>query len=170
MTDADKAAAFPVRIIEFPEWNAAYIRVTNAFEGDRVRGAFGEMIEWTRSVGILDSGKLFGMSIDDPTVTPKHLYTYEVCFASPEKFDCPEGISPITIPARKYAVSSVSGDIRIVATAWDYLFRKWLLESDYEPDHSPALEIFTNKKNALEWSRFELELAIPIRSFSSFRR
>ena len=46
MTDEEKRAAFPVRLIDVPERQVAYIRVANAFETERVIAAFRTMIEW----------------------------------------------------------------------------------------------------------------------------
>ena len=67
------------------------------------------------------------------------------------------------MPAMRYAVVKVSGDIKRVSTAWDYLFRGWLINSSYEPEHAPALEIFLNKETATDWSQFDLELCLPIK-------
>jgi len=163
MTEEEKKAAFPVEIRKFPAWDVAYIRVSNSFAGDRVLEAFEKMIRWLKAENIYDKGTLFGMSIDDPTVTPKHLYRYEVCFAADVPFNCPDGISKMKIPPRTYGVTRISGDIRLAATAWDYLFQGWLVKSSYEPDHAPALEIFLNKEEALDWSHFDLELALPVK-------
>jgi AraC family transcriptional regulator len=163
MSAEEKRAAFPVRLIDIPERQVAYIRVTNAFEGDRVLAALKTMIEWAKSQDIFSQGILFGMTVDDPHVTPKHLYRYEVCLASSRPFACMEGMSKLKMPAMRYAVTKVSGDIRKVATAWDYIYRNWLINSAYEPEHAPALEIFLEKENALDWSRCELELCLPVR-------
>jgi AraC family transcriptional regulator len=163
MTDEEKKAAFPVEIRKFPAWEVAYIRVSNSFEVDRVLKAFEKMIEWLKSEKIYDKGTLFGMSIDDPAVTPKHLYRYEVCFASDVPFNCADGISKMKIPSRTYGVTRISGDIRLVATAWDYLLQGWLIKSNYEPDHAPGFEILLNKEKALDWSHFDLELAFPVK-------
>jgi len=102
------------------------------------------------------------MSIDDPTVTPKQLYRYEVCFATDAPFVCSPGIATLKLPARSYASTRINGDLRIVGTAWDYLFRDWLINSKFEPAHAPAFEIFLNKERALDWSNFELELCVPV--------
>jgi AraC family transcriptional regulator len=130
---------------------------------DRVLAALKTMIEWAKSQDIFSQGILFGMSVDDPHVTPKHLYRYEVCLASSFPFECMEGMSKLKMPAMRYAVTKVSGDLRKVATAWDYLFRGWLINSAYEPEYAPALEIFLNKEKALDWSHFDLELALPVK-------
>jgi AraC family transcriptional regulator len=169
MSAEEKRAAFPVRLIDVPERQVAYIRVTNAFEMDRVLAALKTMIEWAKSQGIFSQGILFGMSVDDPHVTPKHLYRYEVCLASSFPFDCMEGMSKLKMPAMRYASTRVSGDIRKVATATDYLIRGWLINSDYEPEHAPGLEIFLDKENATDWSHFELQLCIPVRKLAEMR-
>ncbi|HXW89564.1 MAG TPA: AraC family transcriptional regulator [Terriglobales bacterium] len=169
MSAEEKRAAFPVRLIDLPERQVAYIRVTNAFEGDRVLAALKTMIEWAKSQDIFSQGVLFGMTADDPHVTPKHLYRYEVCLASSLPFECMGGMSKLKMPAMRYAVTKVSGDVRKVATAWDYIYRNWLINSAYEPEHAPALEIFLEKENALDWSHCELELCLPVRKPAEMR-
>jgi AraC family transcriptional regulator len=169
MSAEEKRAAFPVRLIDIPERQVAYIRVTDAFEGDRVLAALKAMIEWAKSQDIFSQGILFGMTVDDPHVTPMHLYRYEVCLASSRPFECMEGMSKLKMPAMRYAVTKVSGDIRKVATAWDYIYRNWLINSAYEPEHAPALEIFLEKENALDWSHCELELCLPVRKPAEMR-
>jgi AraC family transcriptional regulator len=67
------------------------------------------------------------------------------------------------MPAGRYAVVTVSGNLDKIATAWDYLYRDWLVHSRYEPEHAPALEVFLDKENALDWSHCDLELCLPVR-------
>src|SRR5499427_143087 len=163
MSAEEKKAAFPVRLIDIPERQVAYIRVTNAFELDRVQAALKTVIEWGKSQDIFSQGILFGMTVDDPHVTPAHLYRYEVCLASCLPFKCGEGMSKLKMPAMRYAAITVSGNIDKVATAWDYLYRDWLIHSAYEAEHAPALEVFLDKERAMDWSHFELELCLPLR-------
>jgi AraC family transcriptional regulator len=163
MSAEEKKAAFAVRLIDIPERQVAYVRVTNAFEMDRVLAALKTLIEWAKSQNIFSQGSLFGMTVDDPHVTPAHLYRYEVCLASYLPFQCMEGVSKLKMPAMRYAAIKVSGDIHKVATAWDYLYRDWLIQSVYEPEHAPALEVFLDKESAMDWSHFELDLCLPIR-------
>jgi AraC family transcriptional regulator len=169
MSAEEKKAAFPVKLIDIPERQVAYIRVTNAFEMDGVLAALKAVIEWAKSQDIFSQGILFGMTVDDPHVTPKHLYRYEVCFSSSVPFECMEGMSKLKMPAMRYAAIKVSGDIDKVATAWDYLYRDWLIHSAYEPEHAPALEVFLDKESAMDWSHFELELCLPVRHATAIR-
>lgn len=166
MSAAEKSAAFPVRLIDLPARRGAYIRVTNTSEQSRLISAFQTMIEWAKSQNVFSAGTLFGMSVDDPHVTPQHLYRYEVCFTSSLPFKSREGISKLKMPAMRYAAVRVSGDIRRVATAWDYHIRGWLLNSDYEPEHAPGLEVFLDKDHATDWSHFELDLCFPVRKLT----
>jgi AraC family transcriptional regulator len=170
MSPEEKRAAFPVRLIDIPERQVAYIRVTNAFELERVLAALKTVIEWAKSQNVFSQGILFGMTVDDPHVTPKHLYRYEVCLASLLPFECREGMSKLKMPAMRYAAIEVSGDIHKVATAWDYLYRDWLINSAYEPEHAPALEVFLDKESATDWSHFELELCLPVRKPEDLQR
>lgn len=167
MSAAAKRAAFPVRLVDLPARQVAYIRVVNAFAGGRVLAAFKTLLSWAEDRALLAPGVLFGMSADDPHVTPKPLYRYEVCLATSAPFSGGAGISKMKLPALRYAVTRVSGDIRRVATAWDYLYRGWLINSRYEPEHAPALEIFLDKAHATDWSHFELELCVPVRKLAA---
>jgi predicted transcriptional regulator YdeE len=74
------------------------------------------------------------------------LQTDEVCLASSLPFECMEGMSKLKMPSMRYAIIKVSGDIHKVATAWDYPYRDWLINSAYEPEHAPALEVSWTKK------------------------
>lgn len=165
MSDDDLYEKFPVEIRRFPERYVAYIRITDSYREGVVLEAFKQMISWAKQNGLFEEGTLFGMSIDDPTVTPKEKYRYEVCLTIPESYEINDsaGISIMTIPACSYALTRVSGDIKTVATATSYLFNKWLINSVYEPEHEHAMEIFLDKEKATDWSNFELELCIPVR-------
>ncbi len=163
MSAPEKRAAFPVKLVDIPERHVAYIRVTNAFDFEKVLGAMKTVIDWAKRQNVFSDGTLFGMTVDDPHVTPKHLYRYEICFAPTSRFACGSGMSKMIMPARRYAVVTVAGDLDLIATAWDYLYRDWLVRSEYEPEHAPALEIFLDKENAMDWSHCELELCLPVR-------
>src|SRR5277367_828461 len=49
MSAEEKRAAFPVRLIEVPERQVAYLRMTNAFDFDRLLAVFKTMIAWAKS-------------------------------------------------------------------------------------------------------------------------
>jgi AraC family transcriptional regulator len=170
MSTEQLRSEFPVTIREFPQRRAAFIRVINAYEGDRVVKAFGRMVRWAKEVGVYDTETFFGMSLDDPQVTPQDKYRYEVCLTIPETFRLGSELemSSMTLPGCTYAVTRISGDIRIVATALHYLFNDWLIDSPYEPEHQHGLEIFLEKENICNWSHFDLDLCIPVKPLQRY--
>ena len=66
------------------------------------------------------------------------------------------------IPEGLYATVHVEGDLSMVASAWDYLYKSWLPNSGYLPRHFPALEEFLQGPEAIGWDRFNIKCRIPI--------
>lgn len=160
---------FPVKIVELPQRRIAFIRVSNSFEEGVTLKAFKEMKEWSQKVGLFQSETIFGMSKDDPYVTPKEKYTYEVCITIPADFamSSEDKLETKVLPKCKYAIASVSGDFNKVATAISFLFNDWLINSSYEPEHLPGLEIFNDKENILNWEYLDMDLCIPIKEMKN---
>jgi AraC family transcriptional regulator len=170
MSEEELKTSFPVEIKTLPKRRVAYIRVLDSYREGVVLNAFQDIIKWAKKMNLFFSEKIFGMSIDDPMVTPKEKYRYEVCITIPEKFTVDAGnyMETTILPKCKYAVATVSGNFNLVATATHYLFNNWLINSSFEPDHQPGLEIFLDKENICNWNHFDLELCIPIKSIKTY--
>lgn len=155
---------FPVEIRAFPERKIAYIRVVDAFREGVVLNAFKDMEDWAKEHGLFEIETVFGMSLDDPDVTPKEKYRYEVCITLPDHFRITGNslMQTTVLPACTYAVTKVSGDLGEVTAAMNYMFDIWLIRSAYECRHIPAMEIFLDKENRFNWSYFHLEFCIPV--------
>lgn len=160
---------FPVEIRTFPRRRIAYLRVVDAFRDGVVIEAFREMTVWSKEHRLFDSEIIFGMSLDDPEVTPKEKYRYEVCISLPEDFRIhhDSNMQTTVLPECSYAVTKVSGDINEVASAINYMFDVWLINSDYECEHLHAMEIFRDKDNICDWEHFKLEFCIPVKALKS---
>ncbi len=165
VNEAEFKSDFPVEVKQFPQRRVAFIRVLNSFEEGVVLSVFEDVIKWAKSVNLFQSETIFGMSKDDPNITPKDKYTYEVCITIPNDFKMESDYKLETkiLPKCSYAVTTVSGDFNKVATAINYLFNNWLINSMYEPEHLPGLEIFRNNENILNWNYFDLDICIPVR-------
>jgi AraC family transcriptional regulator len=165
LTPEELKNKFPVEIRQFPERRIAYIRVLDAFREGVVLSAFGDMVEWAKKMDLFSSETIFGMSIDDPDVTPKEKYRYEVCITIPKTFkiDPDSFIETTTLPKCTYAVTAVSGDFNLVVAATNYLFDSWLINSIYECEPLHGLEVFLDKEKICNWNHFDLELCIPVK-------
>ncbi|WP_342644748.1 GyrI-like domain-containing protein [Mucilaginibacter sp. CSA2-8R] len=156
---------FEVSIRRLPERRVAYIRVTNAFKEGVVLDAFSALVAWAKANGVYEAQTIFGMSPDDPEVTPKGKYRYDACITLPAAFKPAHGapISTTTLPACTYAVVRVLGNLQLVGQAFNYLFDRWLINSDYECDTQPGIEEYLNKTLIGRWDYFELDLMIPVK-------
>ncbi|BDS11391.1 AraC family transcriptional regulator [Aureispira anguillae] len=170
MSETALKTNFPVAIRQFSERRVAYIRVLDSYREGVVINAFKKLVAWAKKMNLFHSEKIFGMSIDDPMITPKEKYRYEVCITLPTNFkmDARDCLEIMILPKCKYAVASVSGDFNRVATATHYLYNNWLINSSFEPDHQPGLEIFLDKENICNWDYLELELCIPIKNIKTY--
>lgn len=165
MNTAEDLTSYCIELKTLPKRRVAFIRVMNSYRQKVVLKAYEQMINWAKEIGIYDSESIFGMSLDDLMITPKSKYRYDVCITIPENLVVePDYISTMFVPKCKYATTLVSGDINKVTAAFYYLYEGWLINSNYEPEHQPAIEIFRDKENVCNWDHFELELCIPIKS------
>lgn len=158
-----------VEIRTIPKRRIAYIRVVDAFREGVVIDTFGQMTKWSKKQRLFEKETIFGMSLDDPEVTPKSQYRYEVCITLPDDFkiDSDMMLQTTVLPACKYAITRVSGDLKEVGQAINYMFDIWLVNSGYECEHLHALEIFRDKDQLCNWEHFELDFCIPVKMLGS---
>lgn len=74
------------------------------------------------------------------------------------------------LPACKYAFTTVSGDINLVAAGINYLFDHWLINSDHECETQPGLEVFLDKANVCNWDHFDLRIGIPVKAIRDAKK
>ena len=161
----EKQSKFPIAIKELPSRKVAYIRVVDSFKEGTVIKAFEDLIDWTKDKNLFSEAQFFGMSLDDPMVTPQDKYRYEACVIVPSDYESSnqDEIQLLELPPCTYATTKVYGDIMQVATAISYMYNDWLISSNYEPEHQYGLEYFLDKQEICNWKNFDLELYIPIK-------
>jgi AraC family transcriptional regulator len=170
MTHEELERIFPVQIKKLPVRRIAYKRVLDAFADGVVLNAFAELINWSKEMNLYHTETIFGMSKDDPEVTPKEKYRYEVCITIPNniKIDSGDRIQTTTLPAGKYAVIRVSGALNLVSEGINYLFNNWLINSSYECEPQHSLEVFLEKEDICNWNHFDLEICIPVKPMNKY--
>lgn len=157
------AVAFDVEIKELNPIPVALIRAVFGQDGSALVAAYEQLMSWYEARGHHRTGsRRYGMSIDDPDVTPANLYRYDFAVGLEDAFE-PEGLIEATeIPGGTYAVLACQGDLATVAQGWDYLYKSWLPTSGYVPRHHPAVEEFLKGPEQIGWEQFDLLLKIPI--------
>lgn len=161
----EKISTFRISLKKLAPRTVAYIRVIDSFKDGTVIRAFEKLIDWAKGTNLYRDGQFFGMSIDDPMVTPQDKYRYEACVTVPSscQVNKQDEIQLMQLPACMYATTKVSGGLMQVATAIHYMYNHWLINSNYEPEHQYGLEYFVNKENVCNWNHFDMELYIPIK-------
>ncbi len=154
---------FRVQVMARPAETVAFLRVRNSYAEGNVQAAFERMMAWARARGFHRAGTLIGMSRDEPEITPLEKYTYDVCHTVPEGTARDGEIGIRRIPANRFATLHVQGGIRMVFSAWSYLFKDWLPSSGYQPTHDPAMEVYVRTPEEVGWEYFDLQGCLPVR-------
>ncbi len=157
-------SSLPVIVEVLEPVQIAYIRAIFGSDGSILMMRYQELIDWAikQSIDYQKEGARYGMSIDDPSVTPagKYRYDFAVAYDGTEV----EGlIQKGEIPSGVFASIHVQGSLNDVSMAWNKLYRKWLPESDYVPRHYPAIEQFIQGPEDIGWDRFNIKCRIPIK-------
>ena len=164
LSDFAERDEFKVHIRSMPEQRLAYIRVYDSYSRfSRVKQAYERLIAWYLQRGdTLKNTTLYGMSQDDPYVTPLRLCRFDWCLTVPDSWQAEGDISMVTFPACRVAAIHCQGDIMQEDKAIQYLFRYWLPRSRYQPANLPGMEIYRRQPAELGWERFDIDCAIPI--------
>ena len=158
---------FPVCVERLESVQIAFIQALFGKDGSGLVESYHTLMEWGKKRGERLSGERcrFGMSIDNPDVTPAGLYRYDFALAVGRGTEG-EGVIEIgEIPAGEYATLHCTGTIDDVARAWDYLYQVWLPESRYVPLHFPAIEEFIRGPEEIGWETFDIKCRVLVEEY-----
>ncbi len=164
LSDFAERDGFKVHIRSLPEQRLAYIRVYDSYSKfSRVKRAYERLVAWyVQRGGSLKNTTLYGMSQDDPYVTPLRLCRFDWCLRVPDSWQADGDINIVTFPACRVATIHCLGDIMQEDRAIQYLFRYWLPRSRYQPANLPGMEIYLRQPSELGWETFDIDCAVPI--------
>lgn len=155
---------FNVRVRTLPAQKLAYIRIFDSYaDFSRVQGAYHRLLDWyARNVGDPSRATLYGMSQDDPEITPLRLCRFDWCLSVPDGFEADGEVDLLDFPACDVASVHCFGGLEQEDKALQYLFRYWLPNSRYQPANLPAMEIYRRLPSELGWESYDMDCAIPI--------
>ncbi len=160
----DSDRHFEVRLREQPLRTLAYIRVINAYsDPSRIMGAFERLMNWYQQQGgDLRRTTLYGMSQDDPEITPLEKCRFDFCLSVPPDWQGDSDISLRELPACHLAFIRCVGDIYLEDRIWQYLYRYWLPRSRFMPADLPAMEIYHKRPDEIGWETYDMDCALPV--------
>lgn len=155
---------FAVTVEHLPEVKIAYSKAIFGADGTGMIEKYLHLMNWAKENNINTQGELtrFGMSIDNPEVTPASKFRYDFALNIDSDHPHVDGIEFGAIPEALYATLHVQGELEKVAQAWDFLYKEWLPTNQYVPLHYPAIEEFIQGPEEIGWERFNLKCRIPI--------
>lgn len=156
---------FKVTVENLPTIPIAFIQAIFGEDGSLLVQQYLALMDWAAKVGLLTQGELtrFGMSIDNPEVTPAKKYRYDFAIRLTQKIKVSDLVEIGAIPAGPYATLHCQGKLDRVAQAWNYLYQYWLPQSGYVPIHYPAMEEFVQGPEEIGWDNFNIKCRIPIK-------
>jgi DNA gyrase inhibitor GyrI/AraC-like DNA-binding protein len=155
---------FEVKVRSLPKQRLAFIRVHDAYSSfDRIKDAYLRLIEWYRQIGgSLDDISLYGMSQDNPDVTPLRLCRFDWCISVSADQKGDSDISITDFPACRIAAIRCVGGFSEENKVIQYLFRYWLPRSRYQPANLPGMEIYRQQPLELGWEEYDIDCAVPV--------
>jgi AraC family transcriptional regulator len=151
-----------VQIISRPPTLIAYLRYTGPF-GAPVGAFWQEQVApWIGAHKLWHRAR-YGISYDDPSITPPEQCRYDACVEVDEDFTPTGGFQKTTLPGGRYAALAYRGTPDGILPAWNALLRDWLPASGFQFDHRPAFEYYPvdNAYDAATGA-FACQICIPI--------
>ena len=155
---------FEVKVRSLPKQRLAYIRVHDAYRSfERIKDAYFRLIEWYRlSGGSLDEISVYGMSQDNPDVTPLPLCRFDWCVKVPAEQKGGGDVDVTDFPACRIATIRCVGGFEHENKVIQYLFRYWLPRSRYQPANLPGMEIYRRQPLEMGWEEYDIDCAVPV--------
>lgn len=157
---------FEVQFRPMSAQRIAYIRIHNAYSDDgRIRSAYHQLLDWYQQRGgHLSDTVLYGMSQDDPDITPFEQCRFDWCLQVPANWQGDDSVSVRDFPACQLAYIAMNGeDIHTEDRLLQYFWRYWLPRSQYQPANLHGMEIYCRfPHEAGWWETLYIDCAIPV--------
>src|SRR5690554_480069 len=129
-------------IENLPEKYVLFKKITSGYDNELIPQTSNELYKLAIDFQFKIE-QFIGVGYDDPDYTPADKCKYDICIVVnhkdlPKRIPCDSKI----INGGKYAIFNYQGHKKNIAIAWDYMFKEWLLNSQYLPDDRPHLEMY----------------------------
>jgi AraC family transcriptional regulator len=155
-----------VRIEDVPPLRVAYVKHMKGYEDSAGIGeAFGTLFAWAGPRGYMGpDGRILGVSLDDPDVTPKDKCRYYACVAVNDRAQADGRIGLMTLRSGRYAVARFTGGAGVFKKAYAFMYGEWLPRSGWQPDDAPAFESYVGEPSGTEKRpHFVFDLFVPVK-------
>ena len=157
-----------VRLETFPESQVVYVRHTGNYKslGKEFARLMRELFRCAKKQNLLkqDENKILVMYHDNPEFGKEEQFRTSLCMTIPPscipKEDGKLGIT--TIEAGLYAVGHFEIKQEQFASAWDYMYEKWLMTSGYVPRNASPFEMYLNNPKEEKDHLIKVDIYVPV--------
>lgn len=166
--DSARSDAMNVQVTEKPAYRVAYLRHIGPYASESIGPVWGRLMAWAGPRGLLRPGVPgFGVSWDNPEVTPPENCRYDACIAIGPEVDALElaeaGISVQTLPGGLYAeyrrMIPCDGFFR----AWNEIYTQWLPASGWQCDDRPGYELYHDMLGGPAEGPWDVGICVAVR-------
>lgn len=152
----------PFEIKQIDTINVAFVRC-KGYNPDTIGKAWKTIIPFAKENGFLNqNSKFIGISVDNPDVTQEENCEYNACINLPNPIQAKGEISTKTLKGGKYAVFLHKGPYDHVDQVYAYIFKKWLVESEYNLRDGDVYDNYLNSITNTAPEDLLTEIHIPI--------
>jgi AraC family transcriptional regulator len=156
-------ATMEVRIENVQPMRVAFVRHVGPY--DQVGRTWQKLCTWAGMRGLFGPNtQLFGISHDDPDVTPPDKLRYDACIVVSDAVQ-PEGeVGVQEVAGGRYAVAMHRGPYSKFGETYAALLGQWLPARGHEPVSSPCLEFYRNNPNTTAPEDLLTDIYVPLRA------
>ncbi|MGC9471925.1 MAG: AraC family transcriptional regulator [Bacteroidales bacterium] len=151
-------------IEKIPDTFVLYKKITTGYCPESISKTFDDLYRIALDYNFIIT-QFVGIGYDDPDYTPANKCKYDACIAVNN--DIPKSIpcNSKSLKGGLYAVFYFEGYKNDISSAWDYIFKEWLLNSNYIPTDRPHLEMYLHSEH-YELGFYNVNLCLPIKSIN----
>lgn len=105
---------------------------------------------------------MVGIHYDDPNVVDEKELRCHAGLVVPSDLPVPDELEQVDLQEGTYAILHYKGPYEGIKIAYDYLFGKWLPESDQMPSDAPCYELYLNNPEDTEPQELLTDIYLPI--------
>jgi AraC family transcriptional regulator len=154
-----------VQIRTFPDTRVAYMRNVGPYGQSGIARLWQRFAAWCESQGLMQPRrKMYGISQDNPDVTPPDKCRYDAAIAVDDGFKPQGEVGIETIAGGRYACTAFAGSSEEIHAAWLAFGTSWLPTSGYQPENRPCFELYDEDfKMDERTGRFNCWLCMPVK-------
>jgi AraC family transcriptional regulator len=153
-----------VEVMELPPARIATLRYTGPYGAPIGEFWARRVVPWIRSLRLGPPAWRYGISYDDPSITPPSECRYDAGIDVPDDFVATGDARIQQLPGGLYAVGRFHGSAIEIERAWPWMLREWLPDSGYQIDDRPCFERQgPNDSGGGPGLPFDCDICIPVK-------